>query len=304
MNSQALEGVVVQATVGKAGLFWNCHSPWGVICYSKQALLERKGKKTNHHILSVENWFTWCLDQSWHCWRESAFLSTADAIHKDTKSHQHSRAAIDGLTLWKWVTETSVKFGPFIQSNPEWERGGRSSSRSTSWGGRDRYPGSRHHGSPAWRWKDMVQGRQQLVCSRGPQTRSSTGGLWLATRDLSCQKVGAQEAAAGVKFRNTGSTQELRRGGDRQEAGGVGTPVEGSQQQSPSASAGAGWVSLQLQRVSRWPSGQGRAQQRRSPTHRWFSCHPARQEHCEVQSHLGRQVVTSFLKGWNGWFQA
>lgn len=50
-----------------------------------------------------------------------------------TRSHQHSCPTADGLTLWKWALETAVRFGPFSQSNSEWLRGARISSRSTIW---------------------------------------------------------------------------------------------------------------------------------------------------------------------------
>lgn len=88
------------------------------------------------------------------------------------------------------------------------QRRARIGSRSTLWGVLDRYQGSHHHRSPAWRLEQGVKD-----CSNcEPQTKCGFGALGLGDKESILQEVGTQEAVAGVTFKNTDSAEELQRG--------------------------------------------------------------------------------------------
>lgn len=152
-------------------------------------------RKANQHILSVDNCLLLMFGQ------ELAQLERV-CLFKHCSCHPQGQEVswrLPSYCWWKWVVETSVRFGPFIQSKPEWHTGAQISSGSTTWGGIDRYQGSHHHRSPAGKPKNKGQALQQLVHSWGPQTKSRLGIYDWMTRTLSYWEVGAQEAVAGVQ---------------------------------------------------------------------------------------------------------
>ena len=184
-------------------MFWNCRTSWGVICYSRQTLLEWGGGEANQHILSVENCLLLMFGQQ---------LTQLERVclFKHCSCHPQGQEVswrLPSYCWWKWVVETSVRFGRFIQSKPEWHTGTQVSSGSTTWGGIDGYEGGRHHRSPAGKPKNKGQGLQQLVRSWGPQTKSRLGIYDWMTRTLSYWEVGHRKLWLGWSPR----TKELRR---------------------------------------------------------------------------------------------